>query len=230
MKKRVALILAAALCLCFLTGAACDHDWQSAEASGPMVCAKCQLSECEAMGHSFEVWDVNGDSMSALCSVCCQNLVEDFDPQVVGEHRLVGSWKATTFAMDGMEIDFSDLGGLMSVSITFEKDHTLFFDSSVISSAQYGGEDVSISNTGTWEFDSYDQSNTSNETYNFKVLMDVPENLTFETEIEGQDEYNHYTLICGQNLEDDVLMQIQTMLGSSTITTFERIDAPLVQP
>lgn len=230
MKKRVALILAAALCLCFLTGAACDHDWQSEEASGLMVCAKCQLSECEALGHSFEAWEVNRDSMSALCSVCCHNFVEDYDPQVAGEHRLVGSWKATTFVMDGMEIDLSGLGASMSVSVTFEKDHTLILDGSVITNAQYGGGEISTSNTGTWEFDSYDQSDADQEKYNFKVLMDVPENLTFETEIEGQDEYNHYTLTCGQNIADDVLTQIQTTLGSSTVIRFERIAVPQGQP
>ena len=230
MKKHVSLILAAALCLCFLTGAACDHDWQSTEAPGPMLCTKCRLSECEALGHSVEAWEVNGDSMSALCSVCCQNFVEDYDPQTAGEHRLVGSWKAATFVMDGMEIDLSGLGDLMSVSVTFEKDYSLIFDGSVIAGAQYGGGEASISNTGTWEFDSYDWSDAEQEKYNFKVLMDVPEGLTFEAEIDGQDEYNHYTLICGQSSADDVLVQTQTMLSSTVITRFERTDVTQLRP
>lgn len=236
MKKRISLILAAALCLCLFTGAACDHDWQRLEEVGPMVCSKCSADECEAFGHSFQEWEVNGKTMNAWCTVCYQNIVEDFDPQTVGEHRLIGQWEATTIIIGDTELNLTDLGGMMSITVIFNEDHRLSVDSNILLGDASGGGDIASSNTGTWEFESYDEEDVDpyipslgkQEAYSFKVLMDVPESLTFDAEIEGQDEYNSYVLYSSKIEAYDRLVQVQAMSDSYTVVSFEKVGAPVV--
>ena len=62
-----------------------------------MVCSLCGADECEAFGHTIQDWEIDGESMSAWCTVCYQPVSEAFDPQTVGEYRLIGKWDAEEY-------------------------------------------------------------------------------------------------------------------------------------
>lgn len=240
MKKRLSLILAAALCLCVFTGAACDHDWQTAEEVGPKVCSRCGADECEALGHTFQDWEIDGDSMTAWCTVCYQPITEAFDPQTVGEHRLIGKWEATVMSMPGMEINMADFGGMMSVSVTFYDDHTLTVDSNM-TVAGFDTDQVGSSNTGTWEFVSYEEDDVDSdvpslgklELYNFDIRMDLPEDTVNvapqgTASVEPGEEIAPNRYILSSN-KFEVNHKLQELMPEAKLSvSFEKVDAPIV--
>ena len=233
MKKRLSLILAAALCLCFFTGAACDHDWQKPLEPGPMVCSLCGADECEAFGHTIQDWEIDGESMSAWCTVCYQPVSEAFDPQTVGEHRLIGKWDATVMSMPGTQINMADFGGMMSISVSFYEDHTLLVESNMSFGTDMGGGASSTSNTGTWEFVSYEEEDVDPhvpslgklELYNFDIRMELPEG-TANVEPGEEIPPSRYILSSSKSEVNHKLMEVMPEAGLSV--SFEKEDAPIV--
>lgn len=67
MKKRIALIVAAVMMLCVLSGCCLQHEWIDANCVAPQTCAKCEKTEGEALGHTMAEADC---VTPATCTVC----------------------------------------------------------------------------------------------------------------------------------------------------------------
>lgn len=61
------IVVAVVLISVFLTGCYLGHDWQEADCTTPMTCAKCGKTEGEALGHE---WQKATCTVSKTCSVC----------------------------------------------------------------------------------------------------------------------------------------------------------------
>ncbi len=66
MKKRMALLLAAALCLA-LAGCSCEHAWKEATCTTPRTCTKCEVTEGEALGHQWQEANCQDPEICTRC-------------------------------------------------------------------------------------------------------------------------------------------------------------------
>ena len=67
MKKRIALLLLAAVCLLVLAGCECEHEWSEPDCVNPERCAKCGEYGAAPLGHT---WVDPTCEEPATCSVC----------------------------------------------------------------------------------------------------------------------------------------------------------------
>lgn len=67
MKKRIALLLIAALVVSLFAGCCLKHEWVEADCENPKTCAKCEKTEGEPLGHE---WEDATCTEAKTCSEC----------------------------------------------------------------------------------------------------------------------------------------------------------------
>lgn len=67
MRNRVASFAFAVLCMLVCTGCVCEHVWSAADCLNPQICAECQKTEGEPLGHD---WLAATCETAEICSRC----------------------------------------------------------------------------------------------------------------------------------------------------------------
>jgi alpha-tubulin suppressor-like RCC1 family protein len=66
MKKTLASVIVGCLCACLLAGCACKHEWLEASCTAARICAECEATEGEPLGHDW----VKNEGCTLVCSRC----------------------------------------------------------------------------------------------------------------------------------------------------------------
>lgn len=67
MKKKIRILVLAALVMAMLAGCACEHEWAEADCVTPKTCTKCEETEGSPLGHS---WLAATCESAKTCEIC----------------------------------------------------------------------------------------------------------------------------------------------------------------
>jgi hypothetical protein len=93
MKRRILPILLASAMLISLSACAkCEHQWTEPTCTTAASCILCGDTEGEAAPHSFGSWDLAGEEMSRICTVCSTEERQAADYQLYLNSNIEGNW------------------------------------------------------------------------------------------------------------------------------------------
>ena len=69
MKTHISILLTFLLCAALLAGCSCQHAWTEADCTTPKTCAKCSVTEGEALGHSWKDADCTTPKTCSRCGL-----------------------------------------------------------------------------------------------------------------------------------------------------------------